>query len=359
MGHEAFLFFIQCASPPMDLMSQLPGIPFLGHPVHTQTTQDAQAWAQSVCVSTPVRICEPLRNTKRFRIDSAVLRLGSVLLVSTQGSAITLTTEQHHSAQLLLPYQGLGIWKIGRDVYQNSMGESILYIPQAPLLLENDVTSGVALNFNPATLIRTALTMAGPAGLSAQRLAVFGQPTKLLFSDPSLGPLIQSLYELLSSLNHLSHAISVTTEMLRIDDVLTRMAVLLLLPELIHFDSHAAIPLTAVTAQRKLQPLLDWIDANLMTPLALSDLEAQAQMSRRNLQYSFRAAYDCTPMQWVRRRRLDCAMQRLKQAERSEPVTTICHELGFMNAATFSREFRRQFGCSPSSVSPAFDCQPS
>ena len=72
------------------------------------------------------------------------------------------------------------------------MVKSILYLPQAPLMLDNDRTSGVALDFNPAVLIRTALTMAGPAGLSPQRLAVFGQPRQRLIADPSIGALIHS-----------------------------------------------------------------------------------------------------------------------------------------------------------------------
>jgi AraC-like DNA-binding protein len=335
----------------LEPFSKLPTLPFLGDPAHRQTTHDAQLWAESVCVSTPVRLCEPLANGKGFWFNSAVINIGDVLVVSTQGSAITLSTEQHHSAQLLLPYQGLGTWKIERDVFANSVGESILYLPQAPLFLENDVTSGVALNYNPVVLIRAALTMAGPSGLSAQRLAVFGQPKQLLCSDPIAGPLIQSLYSIMHSLDQLSTAISNTAEMLRLDDILIRMAVLLLLPELIEADSRdSAAPFTALAARRRLQPLLDWIDANLNQAIALTDLEARAQMSRRNLQYTFKRAYDCTPMQWLRRRRLDLAMQRLKEFDRSVAVTSISRELGFLNSATFSREFRRQFGCSPSSV---------
>jgi len=90
------------------------------------------------------------------------------------------------------------------------VGESILYLHQAPQFLENDVTSGAALNFNPVDLIRAALTMAGPTELSAQRLAVFGQPKKLLYADPIAGPLIQSLYSLMHSLDQLSTAIAST-----------------------------------------------------------------------------------------------------------------------------------------------------
>lgn len=329
---------------------QIPTIPLLGQPLRTLTTRDPQAWAEAVCVSTPVRICEPLQGGKPFHIASAVLSLDDVILVSTEGSAITLKTDQHHSAQLLLPYQGLGSWRIERDLFENLVGDSILYLPQAPLMLDNDRTSGVALNFNPAVLIRTALTMAGPEGLSAQRLAVFGQPCKFHLADSVVGNLIHSLYSLLQSVDQLSTTEPLVVDRLRLDDVLIRMTVLLRIPELLHDQSQKAPPITAVAARRRLQSLLDWIDANLSCALTLSDLEAQAQMSRRNLQYTFRRAYECSPMQWVRRRRLDLAMQRLKQSDQTEGVTTISRELGFMSPAQFSRDFRREFGCTPSSI---------
>ncbi len=126
--------------------------------------------------------------------------------------------------------------------------------------------------------------MAGPTELSAQHLALFGQPKKLLCSDPITGPLIQSLYSLLHSLDQLSTAIASPAEMLRLEDILIPMAVLLLLPQLIEAESReSSAAFTALAARRRLQPLLDWIDANLNQAIALTDLEARALMSRRNL----------------------------------------------------------------------------
>lgn len=65
----------------LEIDKPLHGIPYLGNPFQTQTTQDAQVGAQAVCASTPVRICEPLCNIKRFMIEFAVISLGEVLLV--------------------------------------------------------------------------------------------------------------------------------------------------------------------------------------------------------------------------------------------------------------------------------------
>jgi AraC-like DNA-binding protein len=325
-------------------------IPLLGHPLLRQSTDDPQAWASTVCATTPVRICEPLQSGQAFRNDAAILHLGQVLMVATQGSAITLSTDQHPSAQLLLPYRGNGHWRIEQTVFENPLGESVLYLPPAPLQLENDITSGVSLNVNPAHLVATAITMAGPEGLSPHRLGVFQQPQRLLLSDPACARLINGIYAMLFSIDQLTCASGADALALRLDDVLLRALVLLLLPELQQDSPRVSEPVASLAARRRLEPLLEWIDAHLDQPIGLTDLEAQVHWSRRTLQYTFRSACGCTPMQWLRQRRLYRAMQRLKHPLPGDSVASIGRSVGFVSAVSFSREFRRHYGCTPSSV---------
>jgi len=325
-------------------------IPLLGHGWLRQTTVDPQAWANAVCAATPVRICEPQQAALPFRNNSAILNLGQVMVVATEGSAITLITEQHPFAQLLIPYGGWGLWKLDNSQYENPFGESVLYLPPAPLSLENDITSGVAINLNPATLLATALTMAGPEGLPPNRLSVFQQPKRLLMGNPGSARLIHGLYSLLWTLHQLTGNPGTDVQLLRFDDVLMRMVVLLLLPELQQNPPGTRSPVTKAEAQAKIQPLLDWIDAHLESPIALSDLEAQVHWSRRTLQYAFQNACGCSPMQWVRRRRLQRAMQRLKNPQPGDNVSSIARSVGFASPLSFGREFRRLYGCTPSSL---------
>lgn len=325
-------------------------MPLLGHPLLRQSTDDPQAWASAVCATTPVRVCEPLLSGAAFRNDAAVLRLGELLVIATQGSAITLSTDHHPMAQLLIPYRGNGFWRIEQTVYENPLGESLLYLPPAPLQLQNDITSGVSLNVQPASLLATALTMAGPEGLLPDRLAVFQQPKRLLLSDPLCARLIHGVYVLLFTLDQLSSTSGADALALRLDDVLLRALVLLLLPELQRDSPKVREPVASVEARRRIEPLLEWIDAHLDQPIGLTDLEAQVHWSRRTLQYTFRNACGCTPMQWLRQRRLHRAMQRLRHPQPGDSVASIGRCFGFVSAVSFSREFRRQFGCTPSSV---------
>ena len=90
--------------------------------------------------------------------------------------------------------------------------------------------------------------------------------------------------------------------------------------------------------------------ANLQQPLTLTDLEEQSHYSGRQLQYMFRSKFNCTPMQFVRRQRLNYAMARLEQAQPNDTITVIARELGYRSMSSFSADFFRQFGAYPSVV---------
>ena len=192
--------------------------------------------------------------------------------------------------------------------------------------------------------------MAGPEGLPANRMTVFQQPKLLRLHEPAAAPLINGLYALLLSLHQLTSLPGSDLERLKFDDVILRMVVLLLVPELQKADPLPKAPVPSAAARGRLEALVDWIEAHLEAPISLSDLEAQVHWSRRTLQYVFRDAYGCSPMQWVRRRRLHHAMQRLTTPRPGDTVTSIGQSVGFPSAVAFGRDFRNHYGCTPSSV---------
>jgi hypothetical protein len=142
---------------------------------------------------------------------------------ATQGSAITVATEHHPLAQLLIPYLGWGLWRLEASRFENPMGESLLDVPPAPLRLDNDITSGVALNLHPEALLHTALTMVGPEGLPAKRLGVFQEPRRLLLRDPLAAPLIQAIYTSMGEIDRVARLPEADLELRRFEDGLLRM----------------------------------------------------------------------------------------------------------------------------------------
>jgi transcriptional regulator GlxA family with amidase domain len=96
--------------------------------------------------------------------------------------------------------------------------------------------------------------------------------------------------------------------------------------------------------------LLARIRAHLAEPIDLGVLETWAQRSRRELQVVFRDRLGCTPMQWLRRERLQQARRRLEHPLLDDTVAAIAAACGYRNAARFSADFRREFDLAPSQL---------
>ena len=82
----------------------------------------------------------------------------------------------------------------------------------------------------------------------------------------------------------------------------------------------------------------------------MADLERLSHYSARHLTTLFRERFNCTPMQFLRRQRLDLAMERLTAPQPGDTVIRIARECGYRHASNFSVDFQREFGSKPSDV---------
>lgn len=96
----------------------------------------------------------------------------------------------------------------------------------------------------------------------------------------------------------------------------------------------------------RLRHLLHEMLRNIDGDLSLSTLARQAELSSFYVQRAFRKLVGETPKQYTQRLRLERAAARL--AATGGPVLEIALSAGFADHETFSRAFRRRFGCSPS-----------
>jgi AraC-like DNA-binding protein len=109
---------------------------------------------------------------------------------------------------------------------------------------------------------------------------------------------------------------------------------------------------------RRLDLVLDHIQANLHRPLELRDLCDLSGCSPRTLQYTFQRRFGCGPMQWLRQRRLEAAALELRQADGQEPVAVIARRCGYTNLSSFSRDIQRSFGLPPSALRRSAHAEP-
>jgi AraC-like DNA-binding protein len=132
--------------------------------------------------------------------------------------------------------------------------------------------------------------------------------------------------------------------MLCLDDLILRCIALLLHPTLTELDARAEGSGEELKLRRTVHELMGWMRSNLDRPISLSEVERKSQYGRRSIQKGFKAELGCGPMQWLRRQRLDLARQRLEADEPGLTVTQVAQACGYINLASFSRDFRERFG---------------
>lgn len=99
-------------------------------------------------------------------------------------------------------------------------------------------------------------------------------------------------------------------------------------------------------APRRLQRVLDYIEANLADEIELDDLAGVAGSSRFHFSRAFRDATGFPPYRYLVHRRIDAAKTLLLEDTKSiDEISATC---GFKSAAQFAVMFKQVFGTTPS-----------
>jgi AraC-like DNA-binding protein len=98
---------------------------------------------------------------------------------------------------------------------------------------------------------------------------------------------------------------------------------------------------------RRMLRARDTMDRAFARPLDVPGLAQVAHVSPAHFSRQFRATFGETPHRYLQRRRIERAMELLRETE--GPVTEICLDVGFTSLGTFSRTFAEVAGESPSS----------
>ena len=103
---------------------------------------------------------------------------------------------------------------------------------------------------------------------------------------------------------------------------------------------------------RRMLRARDTMDRSFSRPLDVPALARVAQVSPSHFSRQFRATFGETPHRYLQRRRVERAMELLRETD--APVTEICLDVGFNSLGTFSRTFRDIVGESPSAYRSRF-----
>jgi len=101
---------------------------------------------------------------------------------------------------------------------------------------------------------------------------------------------------------------------------------------------------------RDVKRAIDYMHANLATPIGLPEIVAASGVPGRTLIQHFRDFKGTSPMRYLRAARYEKARDALGRAEPEESVTEIAAKWGFSHMGRFSVEYRRRFGEPPSAT---------
>lgn len=90
----------------------------------------------------------------------------------------------------------------------------------------------------------------------------------------------------------------------------------------------------------------DTMDRAFAEPLDIPALARVAHVSPAHFSRQFRATFGETPHHYLQRRRVERAMELLRETDR--PITEICLDVGWGSLGTFSRTFAAVVGEPPS-----------
>ncbi len=82
--------------------------------------------------------------------------------------------------------------------------------------------------------------------------------------------------------------------------------------------------------------------------LDMKELERVFQKSSRQIARKFKSQYGCTPIQFYRDLRAERALRALRS--QSGPISTLSADLGYSNAAAFTRDMKTRFHLTPSEI---------
>ena len=96
---------------------------------------------------------------------------------------------------------------------------------------------------------------------------------------------------------------------------------------------------------RRLQRVLQFVDENLQSSIALKDLASIASLSPFYFSRAFRRVTGSSPQRYVRQRRLEKAKELL--ADGSASLADVALTCNFSSQSSFTRAFTRAFGVAP------------
>jgi AraC-like DNA-binding protein len=327
----------------LDPVSQFP---LVFHDQQAVVDLDPQALATKLAQHFPVQDFaprNPLHNPFRHRASTAVA--GDLTLTSGYTSPIHGRIGDNPGVGAInICYQGESYYEVDGNTFHIHAEAPLYFNPGFSYNYTTGHYNGLVLHVDLQRMQNTAAAIGG-MGLSGRRFAAdLQRPQVVSMTEERQAKLLITLRRAFALLDAPELQARGDLAVLQIDELIYRILALALCPQLDGGEGKG------LSRELIFEDLLEWIGANLQSPINLSQLEQRSGYSRRNLQLAFSQRFGCGPIQWIRRQRLGLARQHLLNPSPSDSVAGISSKLGFSNLSSFSRDFHNTYGIRPSEM---------
>jgi AraC-like DNA-binding protein len=288
---------------------------------------------------------EPTERRARFHWDVKRASVGPIHVACSwfRGGARFLTQEANDRYFMFFSRKRQGELRVGVDVPIIPGRAAAIRSPSTPgdLRVESDYQP-LTLAFERATLEAAFRALAG----SSKRFDLRFEPG--LSTTSGIGARIQRLVGFIfNELDQDDNSLDSPLIAAHYAD-----ALIFSLLESVSHSCTALLPSRIrAAAPRHVRMAAEYLDGNAAEPVRLAELSKLTGMSVRSIQAGFKAAYGCSPMAFLKQRRLELARNRLLSAPPgTTTVAEVALDCGFAHLGRFSALYRARFGESPSAT---------
>jgi AraC-like DNA-binding protein len=277
---------------------------------------------------------------------SGVIHVGEVAVSCSRHSPLEIGFDDGDLATLTLPLAGEARVRTDGQTLRLQGGPMAAYLPGAAFTASTGTFEEVMICLDRRRLAATASTLAGSGRDPGRHRPRFETPLVVDGSQPGQqADLLRHLHLALRMLDAPLLGPVGGLSAPQLEDLLYRLVAAMVCPEAVRgIDASRCDP----HRDRPFDELLQWIQAHLHTPITATELSRRSAYSRRNLQYLFQRRFGCSPMQWVKRQRLEAVHRDLQRAQPGETVAVIARRHGFLQLSSFAASFQCRYGVAPS-----------
>ena len=248
-----------------------------------------------------------------------------------------------NSHSLLLALEGYYELEYSKNRFKtgNDVGLMIPPIEEIPLSTsKTGLTRGLLVNFDYRELNRVSNIMVGKPiqDMGLRQLPLQSKQANFLH-------LLLSWVSQIEGFNSNAHFL----KQHGFDDQYYRLLAMILQPELFTANKPARKSRDATSANF-VKLVEEYVAINLEQPINITNLQQYTSLSARGLQYAAQKYFGCSPRQYLYNKKLDRALELLKNNAAELSILEISERLGFSSQSRFSMFFAKRFGCKPSEV---------